>query len=72
MPRQAELFEKPKRPRTSIRNAHVIDAGDAPGGGMIAVFKCVCGWKSRWMRFETVTKAKRGMPCPVCNKTEPA
>lgn len=54
-------FEKPKlRP---IIRAHVADAGvDA------IRFECKCGWDSGWLINDmTITVAKRGIPCVICN-----
>lgn len=64
MPRQAELFEKPSRPRRVMM--HVVDAGQG-----CAQFKCSrCGHVSGWLTVdedESVSSLKRGRPCPKCN-----
>ncbi len=62
-----DLFPKPlrKSPRVLM---HVYDAGDGGGGKTAAVFKCkTCGYVSDWLTVDTVTEAKRGLPCPKCN-----
>jgi predicted Zn-ribbon and HTH transcriptional regulator len=65
--RQGELLEKPKR-RLRGQLMHVCDAGEC-FESLIAVFHCrKCGYESKWLKIETVTKAKRGLPCPICNK----
>lgn len=67
MARQAEMFEKPKRPKPR-RLAHVVDAGEFPDGRRAAKFECFrCGW-SEWLSITTVSEAKRGHPCPNCNR----
>lgn len=30
-----------------------------------------CGHNTDWLRFETVTEAKRRLPCPICNTLDP-
>jgi len=67
-PRQRLLFPECARPRRSPRVLmHVIDAGDDEGG-LIAQFECKrCGFASDWLHVDTVTEAKRGLPCPRCN-----
>jgi len=55
-------WAKGRRPYRKL--AHVADAGcDA------LRFECArCGWDSDWLRLSlSVTAAKRGIPCPVCN-----
>lgn len=57
-----DLFGKPPRrkPRVLMR---VSDAGDGR-----AQFTCSkCGHVSEWLEVDTVTEAKRGLPCPNCN-----
>lgn len=76
--RQSEtLFEIPPKPRSKPRKLmHVSDAGDCGGctdGETDVVFTCRrCGYESEWIRMRTVTEAKRGLPCPKCNKKEKA
>ncbi len=66
MPRQGELLDKPKISRRVI--AHAIDAGHYPDGSQAAQFACRrCAWV-QWMRVKNVSEAKRGYPCPNCNK----
>lgn len=67
---QAEMFAKPARPH--VWRMHVIDAGYA-SGGLIAELKCArCGHQTGWLTFQTVTEAKRGLPCPKCNADRPS
>ena len=65
-----ELFAVPKKPRKKREVlAHVYDAGDA-GSGFDVVFKCRrCGYTSEWTAVKNTTEAKRGIPCPECNKS---
>ena len=53
----------PRRQR--IKRAHVVEA--SLRDPRLARFECRCGWKSGWLRTETVSEAIRGIPCPVCN-----
>lgn len=65
--RQMELLPKPTRAPRKLM--HVVDAGNGPGPGHWAAFECKrCGERSKWMRVENVTEAKRGIPCPKCNR----
>lgn len=69
MARQHEMFEKPSKPK--VWRAHVVDAGVSPydDGPLIAQYGCNrCGWKSGWMKTDTVSEAKRGIPCECCNQ----
>jgi DNA-directed RNA polymerase subunit RPC12/RpoP len=67
MARQAELFDKPAR-RTRGQLMRVIDAGGGESGGLNCQLECSkCGHQSEWLLFDTVTEAKRGLPCPRCN-----
>ena len=62
----ADLFPKPPRraPRVLM---HVIDAGHQ-GGKPIVRLECKkCSYVSPWLQVDTVTEAKRGIPCPKCN-----
>lgn len=65
MPRQVEMFDKPKKPR-KVR-AHIVDAGNGPGPGYWGEFECRCGWRSGWIEIANVTEGKRGVECPNCN-----
>jgi hypothetical protein len=64
MPRQLALMELPKRKRRVMM--HVADGGQ----GHVR-FECNrCGHDTGWMRCDetdSVTKLKRGEPCPRCN-----
>jgi DNA-directed RNA polymerase subunit RPC12/RpoP len=63
-----------RQPRKPLRvMMHVIDVGDSgfsdDGYPGIAIFECgKCGHKTEWTTFRTVTEAKRGVPCPKCNR----
>ena len=72
----ADLFPDPihvtdkGNPRAQPRVLmHVSDAGwsdqhDKP----MCVMRCwKCGAETDWLIFETVTEAKRGIPCDACN-----
>lgn len=49
------------KPRTMM---HVCDAGDC-----IAMYRCAkCGAETKWLPFDTITEAKRGVPCETCNQ----
>lgn len=68
MRHQESLF--PSGPRAApVKRMHVVDAGTFPDGSRAAEFQCArCGHASGWQRIDTVTKAKRGIPCPRCNR----
>lgn len=69
-----DLFpEAPRSPRKILM--HVVDAGDSGchGGGDLVRLECkTCGHDSGWCSMSangwTLTKTKRGIPCPECNK----
>jgi len=64
--RQFEMFAKPPRPH--VWRMHVCDAGNGEEGKPICKMRCrKCGHESGWIEFDTVTEAKRGLPCPTCN-----
>lgn len=67
--RQTEMFAKPRQPRRVLM--HVVDAGVAPSGKHIAHFKCRCGYDGDWWEIDSVSEAKRGLPCPQCNAEAP-
>ena len=62
-----DLFgEVPRRPR--VLRMHVIDAGTACNGDRIARYQCArCSAETDWQEIESVTAAKRGIPCEKCN-----
>ena len=70
-----DLFPDLKPPRARPRVLmHVSDAGDVQSGRADDLGKpmCVmtcrrCGATTEWLVFETVTEAKRGIPCQACN-----
>ena len=54
---------------------HVSDAGDVSCGNSDDLGKPLCkmtchrcGTESDWLIFETITEAKRGIPCEKCNQ----
>lgn len=66
-----DLFPDAPRRRKIVR-MHVTDAGDGgcemARGAFLACFKCgSCGYELMWVKVQTVTEAKRGLPCPTCN-----
>lgn len=70
MTRQQTLFDPAPRqkPRVLMR---VCDAGPGERGAQHNVkFSCgKCGGMSGWLVMK-MSDAKRGIPCPVCNKGE--
>ena len=71
-----DLFPGTKPPRAKPRVLmHVSDAADCHTGRAedlgkpMCTMRCSrCGAETGWLIFETVTEAKRGIPCEVCNK----
>jgi hypothetical protein len=68
--RQLELLPRPPR-RSRGQLMHVSDAGGGcgadPGLSVIVTMRCRrCDYDSEWLRFDTVTEARRGLPCPRC------
>lgn len=63
------------RPRQKRRVLmHVFDSGDCHTGAaedlgkpMCRMFCQKCGAETDWIVFDTVTEAKRGIPCGKCN-----
>ena len=52
---------------------HVADAGEGEHGGPVCVMACsACGARTGWLRFNSISQAKRGMPCEQCNDGTPA
>lgn len=73
MPRTLDMFAELKPPRkTPSKLMHVCDAGgccEEDGNGAMVCMSCKrCGYESEWLYLASVTEAKRGKPCPVCNK----
>lgn len=65
---------KPARARPRVL-MHVCDAGDVQCGAEADLGKPMCRLRcsscsveTDWLTFETVTEAKRGIPCEACNK----
>ena len=71
-----DLFPGTKPPRAKPRTLmHVTDAGAVSHGQPedfgkpLCRMRCTkCGAESDWLIFETVTEAKRGIPCGACNR----
>lgn len=71
-----DLFPDSKPPRAKPRVLmHVCDATDVHTGAADDLGKPMCrmrcgkcGAETDWLVFETVTDAKRGIPCEACNK----
>jgi DNA-directed RNA polymerase subunit RPC12/RpoP len=72
MSRLFEIEPETPKPRKKPRKLmHVYDAGPAEDGQCMVVFLCGrCDHKTDWLLAKNVTEAKRGMPCPKCNKPE--
>ena len=72
----SHLFDKtePPKPRQPRRRLmHVVDAGDGSEFGVetICVFRCrECDHTTEWTPVKSTTEAKRGIPCPKCNRNE--
>ena len=49
---------------------HVSD-GDGPDDVWCRMQCTKCKAETEWIKFDTVTQAKRGIPCPTCNTTTP-
>lgn len=70
-----DLFPGTKPPRAKPRVLmHVCDAGQVSHGPEddlgkpLCQMRCSrCGAQSDWLVFDTVTEAKRGIPCDACN-----
>jgi hypothetical protein len=61
-----DLFAKPPR-KMRGQLMRVCDAGSGESKPVVQ-FQCAkCGFRSDWFTFDTVTEAKRGLPCPTCN-----
>lgn len=75
-----DLFPGTKPPRARPRVLmHVCDAGQVSFGKRedfgkpLCTMRCGrCGAETDWLIFETVTEAKRGIPCDACNKEHPS
>ena len=64
--RQGELLPKPPR-KMRGQLMHVCDAGEGETKRIVQ-FQCPkCEYESAWYEVDTVTEAKRGIPCPKCN-----
>lgn len=66
----ADLFPETIIKQRRRRLMHVADAGEFGDTGPICQMQClICGERTEWLEFESVTEAKRGIPCPKCNQT---
>lgn len=65
-----DLFPETKPARQKPRKLmHVCDAyGDGPEDNHVRFWCARCEHETDWVDGLTVTEAKRGIPCPVCNK----
>lgn len=72
--KQLALFKKalPRRPR--FKQMQVADAGHLAGGGKAIRFVCPhCGHDTGWISDRrTLSKNRKGAPCPACNSQDPA
>lgn len=77
--RQPTLFSVPPKKRRPPRvMMHVIDAGDPQSYDVaypdrcLARFQCRrCDWQTNWIAIDTITEARRGVPCPACSEAAP-
>lgn len=70
MMKQLDLFtgtEHEKQRLVRRHLMHVCDAGEMDGVDSVR-FRCSkCGLETDWLKEESITKAKRGIPCLKCN-----
>lgn len=74
-----DLFPGTKPPRAKPRVLmHVTDSTDVHTGAADDLGKPMCRMRctrceaeTDWLIFDTVTEAKRGIPCEVCNTHAP-
>ncbi|MGY4288843.1 DNA-directed RNA polymerase subunit RPC12/RpoP [Bradyrhizobium sp. LM2.7] len=68
--RQGELLPKPPR-RSRGQLMVIVDARHDETATV--EFECPkCRYRTDWTRFDTVTEAKRRLPCPRCNTDQAA
>lgn len=72
LPSNELLFPKNELPRTRKRQVlmHVVDAGccGMERGKQSIAFECgKCGFRPGWTTVDSVSEARRGIPCPKCN-----
>jgi DNA-directed RNA polymerase subunit RPC12/RpoP len=69
MARTADMFAEPKpqraKPRVMMHGDDYGYDGDITLGHMVCD---KCGHVEGWLMFDNDTEAKRGVPCPQCNK----
>jgi DNA-directed RNA polymerase subunit RPC12/RpoP len=67
-----DLFPGTKPPRAKPRVLmHVSDACESEGQPRCVMACRRCGAETGWLLFDTVTEAKRGIPCESCNASAP-
>lgn len=67
------MFAALKPPRAAPRVLMHHDDVGIGTYGYVATFVCrKCGARSELMHCDNETDVKRGMPCPVCNRTTEA
>lgn len=64
--RQVDMFGRPPRAMRG-QLMHVYDIGGSESNPDCQMRCKRCGFASEWLRFDSVTEAKRGLPCPACN-----
>jgi len=72
--RTMEMFDKPRKKREHLM--HVVDCGTgncdglSDGEEVVVMSRKKCGHGSGWITMPNVTAARRGIPCPHCNRLE--
>jgi len=66
-----ETLPKRARPRVLMHVSDAGDSGELSASGRakpLCQMRCAkCGAETGWLLFDTVTEAKRGIPCERCN-----
>lgn len=70
-----DLFPETKRPRSPRRVMmhvyEVADTSDEPQSRETCKMRCRrCKAVTGWKHFDTITEARRGIPCETCNKAK--
>ena len=69
-----ELIPKRAKPRVlmHVSDAGAVSIGDPRDFGKpLCKMTCHrCGAESEWLIFDTVTEAKRGIPCETCDRPD--
>ena len=68
-----DMFQSLKPKRNNPRKLmHVCDSSgcceEDGSGAMVRMFCKRCEYESNWLYLNTVTEAKKGLPCPICNQ----